>query len=125
MALADPITIAAAAPTPQLVFGRTRFDGYGSERIDTGGNGYSLLINHTPTKGTSATRHYIKIDKKVDAVDPYSAGLTKAVVASVSLSVSRPRFGFTDAAMIALVQALIDTILDSEVTTARLLQLQS
>lgn len=122
MALADPITIAAAAPTPQLVFGRTRFDGYGSERVDTGGNGYDLVITHTP--GKNQNRHYVRLTKKVDAVNPYS-GLTQAKEASVSLSITRPSFGFTNADVVALVQALIDTILDTEVTTARLLQNQS
>lgn len=122
MALADPVTIAAAAPTPALVFAKTRFDGYGSERVDTGGNGYALTINHTP--GKNLNRHYLRLTKTVDAVNPYT-GLTQAKEASVSLSISRPSFGFTSADMVALVQALIDTILDAEVTTARILQNQS
>lgn len=119
MALADPVTIAANTPTPPLVFGKTRFDGYGSERVDTGGNGYTLVISHTP--GKAVNRHYVRLTQRLDAVNPYS-GLTQAKEASVSLSISRPDFGFTNASMVALVQALIDTILDSEVTTARLLQ---
>lgn len=120
--LVDPVTIAANAPTPSLVLALTRSDGYGSERIDTGGNGYYLTINHTP--GKNSNRHYVKLTQKQDAVNPYS-GLTVPQEATVSLSVSAPTFGFTDADLIALVQALIDTILDTEVTTARLLQNQS
>lgn len=124
MALPDPFTIAANAPTPSLVFAKTRFDGYGSERVDTGGNGYSLIINHTPGKGSTGNRHYMKISRVKDAVNPYTS-LTSRQTANVSLSIARPSFGFTDAEIVSLVQALIDSLLDSEVTTARLIQMQS
>jgi hypothetical protein len=60
----------------------------------------------------------------VNATDPYS-GLVKKQVASVSLAFTRPAFGFTDAAIVALVKALTDYRDDSEVTTAKLLQFQS
>lgn len=122
MALADPFTIAAAAPTPALVFARIRADGYGAEYVDSGGNGYSVVINHTP--GKSGNRHYVKITQQKNATNPYS-GLTTLQTASVSLSISRPSYGYTDAEMAALVAALIDVIEDSEVTAARLLQMQS
>jgi hypothetical protein len=121
--LADPVTVAAASPTPSLVLATIRSDGYGSERVDTGGNGYSVVINHSKTKG-GGSRHYVQMTQKVDAVDPYS-GLTKPQVCSVSFSISRPSFGFTDAAVIALAKALSDFRDDSEVTTARLIQFQS
>lgn len=122
MALPDPITVAANAPTPQLIFTKTKFDGYGSEMVDTAGNGYTVVITHTP--GKAANRHYVKMTKKVNAVNPYS-GLTQPKTAAVSLSFTHPDFGFTSADMIALVQALFDTVLDSEVTVAKLLQNQS
>lgn len=122
MALPDPITIAANAPTPSLVFAKTKFDGYGSEMIDTGGNGYSTLIQHQPGKASS--RHYVRLNKKVNAVNPIT-GLTQAKEASVSISFTQPDFGFTNADMSALVQALIDFVNDSEVTTAKLLLNQS
>jgi len=120
--LADPVTVTAASPTPQLVFTIIKQDGYGSERIDSGGNGYSTIINHSRSK--TGTRHYVQMTQTVDAVDPYS-GLTKKQVASVSFSISRPSFGFTDAAIVALAKALSDFRDDSEVTTARLIQFQS
>lgn len=120
--LADPITIAASAPTPELVFAIIKHDNYGSERIDTNGGGYALTINHERSKAT--TRHYLRVTQTVDAVHPYT-GLTQSKVAAVSLSVSRPEFGFTDAAMAALIKALTDTLADGEVTSARILQLQS
>lgn len=120
--LADPVTIAANSPTPSLVLATIKSDGYGSERVDTGAHGYSVIINHTKSK--NGNRHYVQMTQSVDAVDPYS-GLTKKQTASVSFSISRPPFGFTDAAIIALATALSDFRDDSEVTTARLIQFQS
>ena len=121
--LADPVTIAASSPTPALVLAVVRSDGYGSERVDTGANGYSVITNHSRPKG-GGDRHYVQLLKTVNAVDPYS-GLTRKKVASVSITMSRPDFGFSDADMIALAKALTDYRDDSEVTTARLLQFQS
>lgn len=120
--LPDPVTVAAASPTPALVFTMIKQDGYGSERIDSGGNGYSLIINHS--KGKNGNKHYVQIVQTVNATDPYS-GLTKQVQASVSMAISRPSFGFTDAAVVALAKALSDFRDDAEVTTAKLLQFQS
>lgn len=120
--LPDPVTVAANSPTPQLTFAVIRSDGYGTERVDTGGNGYSLVINHQ--KGKSVDKHYMQIVQTVNAVDPYS-GLTKKQTASCSLTITRPSFGFTDAAIVALAKALTDTRDDSEVTIAKLIQFQS
>lgn len=121
--LVDPVTIAAAAPTPALVFAITKSDGYGSERTDTGGNGYTVITNHSKPKG-GGDKHYVQMTQTLNATNPYT-GLTQKQVASVSLTIVRPPFGFTDAAMIALCKALTDYRDDSEVTTARLLQFQS
>lgn len=121
--LPDPVTIAAAAPTPALVFNIVKSDGYGTERTDSGGNGYTLITNHQRIKG-GGDKHYLQLTQTVNATDPYS-GLVKKQVASVSLAFTRPAFGFTDAAMVALVKALTDYRDDSEVTTAKLLQFQS
>lgn len=121
--LADPVTVIAASPTPQLVLAVVKSDGYGSERVDTGANGYTVITNHQRTKG-GGDRHYIQMTKTVNAVDPYS-GLTKKQVASVSFTINRPSFGFTDADIVALSKALTDYRDDSEVTTARLIQFQS
>lgn len=121
--LVDPVTVAAAAPTPVLVLALVKSDGYGSERVDTGGNGYTVITNHSKPKG-GGTKHYVQMTQTLNAVNPYT-GLTQKKVASVSLTISRPDFGFTDAAMVALAKALTDYRDDSEVTTARLLQLQA
>jgi hypothetical protein len=120
--LVDPVTVAASSPTPELKMSVTRSDGYGSERVDTNGAGYSVITQHQ--KSGKGTRHYLQIVKTVDAVDPYS-GLTRKQVASCSFTVNRPTFGFTDADIIALAKALTDYRDDSEVTTARLIQFQS
>lgn len=121
--LADPVTVAASAPTPALVLAVVKSDGYGTERVDTGANGYAVITNHQRTKG-GGDRHYVQMTQTVNAVDPYS-GLTKKQVASVSITINRPSFGFTDAAMVALAKAITDYRDDSEVTTLRLLQFQS
>ncbi len=121
--LADPVTVAAAAPTPALVLAIVKSDGMGSERVDTGGNGYSVITNHTRQKG-GGDKHYVQIVQTLNATDPYS-GAVRKMSASVSITINRPAFGFTDAAMVALAKALTDYRDDSEVTTARLLQFQS
>ncbi len=120
--LPDPVTVAAASPTPALVFSIVRSDNYGSERVDTGGNGYTVMINHT--KGKNGNSHYVQMTLAKNATDPYS-GLTRPYSASVSLSIRRPVNGFTDADLIALRKALTDFVDDAEVTTAKLLQFQS
>lgn len=120
--LVDPYTIAANSPTPSLVMAIVRSDGYGSERVDTGGNGYATTFQHTP--GKNGDRHYVKLTWTKDATNPYS-GLVQKQVASVSVAVSVPPFGFTTANMVDLWEAIVDSINDSEVTMTRILQNQS
>lgn len=119
--LVDPFTIAANSPTPSLVMAMIRNDGYGSERVDATG-AYNLVISHTP--GKANTRHYVKLTQTVTAANPYT-GVNQQKAASASLSIVVPDFGFSAAAMAAHTQALIDTLLDSEVTIARILAFQS
>jgi hypothetical protein len=121
--LADPVTIAAASPTPALVLAVVKSDGYGSERVDTGGNGYSIIINHSKPKG-GGSKHYLQLVQTLDATNPYT-GATQKQVCSVSMTVVRPAFGYTDAAVVALMKALTDFRDDAEVTSARLIQFQS
>jgi hypothetical protein len=121
--LVDPVTIAAASPTPGLVFAITKSDGYGSERVDTGGNGYTVITNHSKPKG-GGDKHYVQVTQTLNATNPYT-GLTQKQTASVSMTIVRPAFGFTDAALIALAKLLSDYRDDTEVTTARLIQFQS
>jgi hypothetical protein len=120
--LADPVTVAAASPTPELVLSIIRSDNYGSERVDTGANGYSTMINHQTTK--LGSRHYVKLTKTVNATNPFT-GLVQPKAAAVSMSIFVPDFGFDNTAMVALTTALRDFVFDSEVTPLRLLQFQS
>lgn len=120
--LADPVTIAANSPTPALVLAVISSNGYGSERVDTNGGGYSLLINHT--RGKQVNKHYMQLTLTKDVTDPYT-GLIKKQSASCSLTITRPIIGFTDADIVALAKALTDVRDDSEVTIAKLIQFQS
>lgn len=120
--LVDPVTVAAAAPTPELKMAIIRQDNYGSERLDTNNGGYAIITTHSTSK--SGSKHYLRIAQTKDAVNPYS-GVTQRLQATVSVSISRPTFGFDDAQMVALVKALTDYLYDTEVTTARILQFQS
>jgi len=120
--LADPITVAANAPNPALSFSTTKADGYGSQRVDGNLGGYDLTISHTPGKTTS--RHYVKLTKGKDAVDPYT-GQTRRVTESISLSIVQPSFGFTNSEVADLWKAFKDTVDDADVTIARLLLNQS
>lgn len=122
MSLADPITVAAASPNPEIKLAVIQLDGYGSKRLDTNSGGYQSLISHSYLK--TGTKHYLQLLLTKDAVDPYS-GLTKSMTASVSLTINRPLFGFTDTDMVNLAKAHTDLIADSEVTIAKLLQFQS
>lgn len=122
MALPDPITVAASSPNPELKLSKIRFDNYGSEWVDTNGGGYSVVINHT--KGKNGNRHYIQMLLTKDVTNPYSGATTKQT-ASCSMSISRPLYGFSDTDMVAVVKALTDTVADTEVTPAKLIQFMS
>lgn len=119
--LLDPLPIAASAPNPAYSFAVIRTDGYGTERRDSA-TGTELVINHTKAK--AGDRHYVKVTSKKDAVNPYS-GLTTRQVATVSLAVSVPPYGFSETEMVNLIKALMDTIADADFTTTKLLQFQS
>lgn len=120
--LADPVVVTAASPTPELTLSIVKQDGYGSERKD-GVNGYAVLTNHSYQKG-GGDKHYVQLTQSLVAEDPYS-GASRKQTASVSITITRPSFGFDDTAMVALVTALRDYVYDSQVTPAKLLQFQS
>lgn len=120
--LNDPITVAAASPTPALTFSVVRQDGYGSERWDVP-NGYQLTFNHSTSPG-SGERHYMKISQTLDATSPYTGQISKQT-AVVSISASFPAFGWDAADKAALVKALTDTLADSDVTIPNFIGFQS
>lgn len=119
--LTDPIAVDANAPTPALSFAMIRTDGYGSERRDDGGV-YALTINHSTSK--SGDRHYVKVTSTVNATNPYN-GLISPQSASVSVSIAKPAFGFDDAALVALYQALLDTIASPDAGIERIIGFES
>lgn len=118
----DPVPVAAAAPNPAYSFAVVKSDGYGAVRVDTLGSNTEMVVQHTPGKGS--TRHYVKLSFPKDAINPYT-GQTQRVSASISLSISYPTFGFSDADKAAFWLALKSVIDDSDVTIARILQKQS
>jgi len=125
--LADPVVITAASPTPELTFnlvkqGDPKGNGYGSERKD-GVNNYTVVTTHQYLKG-GGDKHYVQMTKSLVAEDPVSGANSKQT-ASVSIAILRPKNGFDDTAMVALVEALIDYLEDSQVTPARIIQFQS
>lgn len=111
--LADPITVAADAPTPALTFAVVSWDGEGSTRRDIVNN-YELTFKHSSSPKTGE-RHYMQIKQTVTAVDPITGG-NSIQTASVSISASFPTFGWTQAQKDALVKCLNDTLTDADVT---------
>ncbi len=120
--LVDPVTVAAASPTPALSLALVKQDGYGAERKDST-NGYTVITAHSYQKG-GGDKHYLQMKKVVTATDPIS-GQTRKQEASVSLTMTRPAFGFTDADFVALAKALTDYRDTAGVTTLKLIQFQS
>ncbi len=119
--LADPVTIDANAPNPQLVLAIINQDGFGTIRRDLNDGGYSTKIQHAKIK--DGERHYVQILLDKDVTDPFTS-LVRRKQISASLSVTIP-VGFTLDEGVAIVQALTDFLADSEVTTESLLQWQS
>jgi hypothetical protein len=119
--LTDPIAVAANAPNPALSFAMIRTDSYGSERRDGAGL-YSLVINHSTSK--NGDRHYVKLVKTIDATNPYNA-LVSPQSASISLSISKPPFGFSADDLAELYQALLDTIASTDAGIDRIIGFES
>lgn len=120
--LPDPVTIAVRAPTPELVLKVIRSDGYGTERV-TADQVYGVKTNHEKL-GNKGERHWCQISQTKDAVNPLTGG-TSRQVATVSISVAIPAFGWSATEKAALAQALIDYLLDSEVTLTRFIGYES
>lgn len=119
--LTDPIAVAANAPTPALSFKLIQQDGLGSSRLD-GGGVYALTVNHST--GKSGDRHYVKLTQTINATNPYNALVTPQS-ASVSVSISKPAFGFDATALAALYQALVDTIASADAGVDRIIGFES
>jgi len=120
--LVDPVTIAANSPTPSLVLPIVKNQDYGTVRLDAV-NGFTVTTKHDYLKG-GGEKHYIQMVQSKIAADPYSDASTKQI-ASVSMTIVGPKYGYTSAQLVDVVEALMDYINDSEVTPARLVAFQS
>jgi len=123
--LTDPISVAAVAGPPEqypaLSFAVIRSDGYGSERRDPSGL-YGLVINHGTSK--NGDRHYVKLTKTINATNPYT-DLVSAQSASISISVTKPKYGFTDLEIQYLYNALLATLASTDAGVDKFLAFQS
>lgn len=123
MSLPDPITIAARAPTPALVFRVVRptpkLDGL--YRVSDDG-AYNCTITHAvPLNGTE--RHYLRIGNRKAVTSP--SGVVSTQESYVSINAAFFSYGWTAAEKAALIYAAIDTILDAEVTIPSFVNQQS
>lgn len=119
--LSDPLAVAASAPNPAYSYLRVKTDGYGAEYKDVA-SGTTLVINHE--KSAKGDRHYLKISVPKDAVNPYT-GLTTRQTMTASLTITMPPYGFTETEGVNFIKQMIDTLNDSDFTSARFLQFQS
>lgn len=126
---ADPIAVAnvaATIPVPGFAssWSMIKNDGYGSERIDTLHPGlFSMVINHSA--GKTGDRHYVKLSRNNStAVNPVT-GLIQPQIATVSLAISKPAFGVTEAELLGLIDLLVSTLYDGDLTPTRLVRFES
>jgi hypothetical protein len=119
--LPDPVTVDADSPNAAFSFAMIKQDGYGSERREAGG-AYGVITNHTT--GKSGDRHYVKLTKTVNATNPFS-GLVSPQSASVSVSIAKPAFGFTDADLANLYKAMVDYFASDDVGVDRIIAFES
>jgi len=123
--LTDPITVHVDTHTPvqypALSLAVIRSDGYGAERRDASGL-YALVVNHSTSK--NGDRHYVKLTKTVNATNPYN-DLVSPQSASISISMSKPKFGFTDLEIEYLFNALLATIGSADAGVSRIIAFES
>lgn len=101
MAFADPqsLTINAVAKS----FGNKPSDKPFVSIYRTADSAYELSIRQYQTN--SRFRREVRLTQKKDAADPYTA-ITKEVSTSVTITVDEPKYGFDDAELGYLVDAL-------------------
>lgn len=100
MAFTDPQTI--TVNTVEQTLNRIKSDGYRSEYQEADEE-FKMTISHQETK--SRTRRMIRIDQRVVAEDPLSS-VNEYKDLGVYLVIDEPEYGFTDAEIDYVVQAL-------------------
>lgn len=100
MALTDPQSITVDAVPVTL--NRIKSDGYRSEYLSDD-ESFKMTVSHQETKGR--TRRMIRIDNRVVAADPLSS-VNEYKSLGVYVVIDEPEYGFADADIDNIVQAL-------------------
>lgn len=110
MAFADPQTI--TVNTVAQTLNRIKSDGYRSEYLEADEE-FKLTISHQESK--SRTRRMVRVDQRVVAADPLTS-VNEYKNLGVYLVVDEPEYGFTDAEIDYVVQALCTWLSTANVT---------
>lgn len=100
MAFTDPQTL--TVNTVEKTLNRIKSDGYRSEYA-TSDEEFKMTISHQESK--NRTRRMVRVDQRVIAEDPLSA-LNEYKSLGVYVVIDEPEYGFTDADIDYVVQAL-------------------
>jgi hypothetical protein len=124
MSFTDPVTVAARSPTPALTLSRVSVGAYKSSFLDLTNN-YAFSVEHSDPSllGKKQERHYAKLVQTKDVTLP--SGSVASQSATASFSVSIPPYGWTNAQKQALFLAMLDCLLEGEVTLARWIGFES
>jgi hypothetical protein len=110
VAFSDPQTI--TVNTVGKTLNRIKSDGYRSEYSEAGEE-FKLTISHQESK--SRTRRMIRIDQRVVAADPLTS-VNEYKNLGVYLVIDEPEYGFSDAEIDYVVQALCDWSTTANIT---------
>lgn len=110
MAFTDPQTI--TVNTVEQTLNRIKSDGYRSEYLEADEE-FKMTISHQETK--TRTRRMIRIDQRVVAADPLTS-VNEYKDLGVYLVIDEPEYGFADAEIDYVVQALCAWLSTANVT---------
>lgn len=110
MAFTDPQTI--TVNTVEKTLPRVKSDGFRSEYLEAAEE-FKLAISHQESKGR--TRRMVRIDQRVVAADPLTS-VNEYKTLGVYLVIDEPEYGFSDAQIDYVVQALTAWLTTANVT---------
>ena len=110
MAFTDPQTI--TVNTVAQTLNRIKSDGYRSEYLEADEE-FRMTISHQESK--SRTRRMIRVDQRVVAADPLTS-VNEYKSLGVYLVIDEPEYGFSDAEIDYVVQALCTWLSTANVT---------
>lgn len=110
MAFTDPQTI--TVDTVAQTLNRIKSDGYRSEYAEQDEE-FKLTISHQESK--TRTRRMVRVDQRVVAADPLTS-VNEYKDLGVYLVIDEPEYGFTDAEIDDVVQALCTWLSTANVT---------